>query len=198
MGPAGSTPPGDSLGALLDSLDIGYQQPEPGAYLIRLEGQHKLATMTWLIVGQHSLQVEAFFCRQPDENHAAFYRFLLERSARMYGVHFALDRTGDVYLTGRLPLTSITGSDIDRLLGCVLAYSDETFNEALRIGFGSAIKREWAWREKRGESLANLAPFAVFARGSDSSYPPTTVEPGPDPYKPDPHKDDSHRNTSSA
>ena len=48
--------------------------------------------MTWLIAGDHSLQIEAFFCRQPDENHAAFYRFLLERSARMYGVHFALDR----------------------------------------------------------------------------------------------------------
>ena len=38
--------------------------------------------MTWLIAGEHSLQVEAFFCRQPDENHAAFYRFLLERNAR--------------------------------------------------------------------------------------------------------------------
>ena len=44
----------------------------------------------------------------------------------------------------------------------MLAYSDETFNEALRSGFGSAITREWAWREKRGESLANLRPFAAF------------------------------------
>ena len=71
-----------------------------------MQGEHKLATLTWLIAGEHSLQVEAFFCRQPDENHAAFYRFLLERNARMYGVHFALDRTGDVYLTGRLPLSA--------------------------------------------------------------------------------------------
>ena len=50
--------------------------------------------------------------------------------------------------------------EIDTLLGCVLAYSDEMFNEALKIGFASAIQREWAWREKRGESLANLRPFA--------------------------------------
>jgi len=152
--------PGDALGAVLNSLDVGYEQPEPGAYLLRLAGEHKLVTMTWLIAGQHSLQVEAFFCRQPDENHAAFYRFLLERNARMYGVHFALDATGDVYLTGRLPLAAITEAEIDRVLGCVLAYSDETFNEALKLGFGSAIRREWAWREKRGESLANLRPFA--------------------------------------
>ncbi|MGH3277808.1 MAG: YbjN domain-containing protein [Trebonia sp.] len=151
--------------AALDSLGVSYEHPAPGAYLVRLEGQHKLATMTWLIAGKHSLQVEAFFCRQPDENHAAFYRFLLERSARMYGVHFALDRTGDVYLTGRLPLSAVSETEIDTLLGCVLTYSDEIFNEALKIGFASAIRREWAWREKRGESLANLRPFAALVGG---------------------------------
>jgi putative sensory transduction regulator len=163
--PRGAMASGEVIGAILDGLGVGYEHPEPGAYLVRLEGEHKLATMTWLIAGQHSLQVEAFFCRQPDENHAAFYRFLLERNGRMYGVHFALDATGDVYLTGRLPLAAITDAEIDRLLGCVLAYSDETFNEALKIGFGTAIRREWAWREKRGESLANLRPFAAIIGG---------------------------------
>src|SRR6202044_3125694 len=149
----------DVLGRILDDLGLSYEHQPPGAYLVRLDGEHKLATMTWLIAGDHSLQVEAFFCRQPDENHAAFYRFLLERNARMYGVHFALDRTGDVYLTGRLPLSSTSEAEIDTLLGCVLSYSDETFNEALKIGFASAIVREWAWREKRGGGLANLRPF---------------------------------------
>jgi len=152
-----------AIQAALDALGVAYEHPEPSAFLVRLEGQHKLVTMAWLIAGEHSLQVEAFFCRQPDENHAAFYRFLLERNARMYGVHFALDRTGDVYLTGRLPLSATSESEIDTLLGCVLTYSDETFNEALRIGFASAILREWAWREKRGESLATLRPFADLA-----------------------------------
>src|ERR1700720_3409600 len=150
----------DGIKAALDSLGLAYEQPEPGAYLVRLQGEHKLATMTWLIAGEHSLQDEAFFCRQPDENHAAFYRFLLERSARMYGVHFALDRTGGVYVTGGLPLSAITGAEIHRLLGCVLTYCDDSFNEALSLGFASAIAREWAWREKRGESLAHLRPFA--------------------------------------
>jgi len=147
----------------LAGLGVGYQTPRPGAYLVRLQGQHKLATMTWLIVGAHSLHVEAFFCRQPDENHAAFYRFLLERSGRMYGVHFALDPVGDVYLVGRLPLASVAADEIDRVLGCVLSYSDENFDQALRLGFASSIRREWAWRAKRGESLANLRAFARFA-----------------------------------
>ena len=147
----------------LRSLELGFEQPRPGAFLVKLEGQHKLATMTWLVVGEHSLGVEAFFCRQPDENHAAFYRFLLERGGRMFGVHFALDETGDVYLVGRLPLASITLDEIDRILGCVLEYSDSTFDQALMLGFASAIRKERAWRIKRGESLANLQAFARFA-----------------------------------
>jgi hypothetical protein len=152
-----------AIEAALDSLGLGYESPRPGAYLIRLEGQHKLATMTWLIAGAHSLHVEAFFCRQPDENNAAFYRFLLERGGRMYGVHFALDQAGDVYLVGRLPLAGISTDEIDRILGCVLSYSDENFDPALMLGFASSIKKEWAWRTKRGESLANLQAFARLA-----------------------------------
>ena len=102
------TDPGRQLGEILTDLGLDFESPEPGAYLVRLEGQHKLATMTWLLAGTHSLQVEAFFCRQPDENHAEFYRYLLERGSRMFGVHFALDPVGDVYLVGRLPLSAIT------------------------------------------------------------------------------------------
>jgi hypothetical protein len=147
----------------LAGLGLDAERPQPGSYLVRLEGERKLATMTWLIVGVHSLHVEAFFCRQPDENHARFYRFLLERNGRMYGVHFAVDPQGDVYLVGRLPLGSATADEIDRLLGCVLTYSDENFNAALAIGFASSIRKEWAWRVKRGESLANLRAFARFA-----------------------------------
>jgi Putative bacterial sensory transduction regulator len=157
---ADGTGPGERLGQILADLGIGFESRQPGAYLVRLEGQHKLATMTWLITQAHSLHVEAFFCRQPDENHAEFYRYLLERGSRMYGVHFALDPVGDVYLVGRLPLTAVTPEEIDRLLGCVLSYSDENFDQALMIGFASSIRREYEWRTKRGESLANLAAFA--------------------------------------
>ena len=155
--------PAAAIEAALAELGLPYENPRPGAYLVKLEGQHKLATMAWLVVGEHSLGVEAFFCRQPDENHEAFYRFLLERNGRMFGVHFTLDPVGDVYLTGRQPLSAVSTADIDRLLGCVLSYSDENFDTALELGFGSAIRREWAWRVKRGESLANLRAFARFA-----------------------------------
>jgi hypothetical protein len=149
-----------ALNAILDAQGLEYERPRPGAYLVKLPGQHKLATMTWLVAGEHSLQVEAFFCRQPDENHAEFYGHLLRKNGGMYGVAFALDPIGDVYLVGRLPLSAITPEEIDRILGCVLTYSDDNFDRALELGFAGSIQREWDWRVKRGESLANLQPFA--------------------------------------
>ena len=152
-----------TIRAALDEREIEYEEAQLGAFLCKLPGSHKLATMTWLVVGEHSLHVEAFFCRKPDENHAAFYRWLLERNARMFAVSFAVDNVGDVYLAGRLPLVSVTPEEIDRILGSVLTYSDEWFDKALELGFRTSIEREWDWRVKRGESLRNLEAFAKFA-----------------------------------
>jgi hypothetical protein len=160
-----------ALGAALTELGVEFESPAAGSYLVTLPGQHKLKTMAWLIAGAHSLHVEAFFCRQPDENHAEFYRFLLEHNARMYGVQFALDPVGDVYLIGRLPLTAVSLEEVDRLLGCVLSYADDTFDQALMIGFASAIKKEYAWRVKRGESLANLQAFGRLTGAPDDAAP---------------------------
>jgi len=143
-----------AIESALAALDLTPETPRPGSYLVRLPGQHKLATMTWLIVGAHSVHVEAFFCRRPDENHGRFYQFLLRRNGRAYGVHF---------LVGRIPLAAVSEAEIDRVLGCVLSYADENFDPALAIGFASSITKEWEWRVKRGESVANLRAFARFA-----------------------------------
>jgi hypothetical protein len=77
----------------------------------------------------------------------------------MYGVSWAVDNVGDVYLTGRTPLHAVTSDELDRLLGAVLTYADESFDAMLEIGFATAIRREWAWRVSRGESLDNLRGF---------------------------------------
>jgi putative sensory transduction regulator len=157
--------------ATLEERELEFEEAEPGSFLVKLPGSHKLATMTWLVVGDHSLQVEAFFCRKPDESHERFYRWLLERNAKMYAVAFSLDNHGDVYIVGRLPRSSITMDELDRILGSVMTYSDEWFDAALEIGFRSSIEREWDWRVKRGESLANLQAFARFADPSNRPPP---------------------------
>jgi hypothetical protein len=151
------------IAAALDERDLPYTRPRPGAFFVALPGTHKLVTNTWLVVGDHSLLVEAFVVRHPDENEEAFWRYLLERNARMYGVAFAADQLGDVYLVGRVSPESVTADELDRLLGCVLSYADDTFDTLLEIGFAESIRREWRWRVSRGESLANLRAFARFA-----------------------------------
>ena len=147
----------------LTDRELEFERTGEGSYLVSLPGTHRLATPCWLVVGDHALLVEAFVMRHADEGREQLYDFLLQRNSRMYGVAWSLDRDGDVYLVGRLPLAAITPDEIDRLLGAVLTYADENFDTMLRLGFGGSIKREWAWRVKRGESLANLRAFARFA-----------------------------------
>jgi hypothetical protein len=74
-------------------------------------------------------------------------------------VAFAVDHLGDIYLDGRVPLSSVTPDEIDRLLGAVLTYADESFNTILELGFASSIRKEWEWRLSRGESTKNLDAF---------------------------------------
>lgn len=153
----------DVIRTALKEAELDFAEPQPEQFFVKLPGTHKLFTNCWLIVGQHALLIEAFVCRQPDENHEEFYAFLLRRNARTFAVSFALDKAGDVYLVGRIPLMGITPDEVDRLLGATLQYSDETFDLLLEIGFATSIRKEWAWRQKRGESTANLQAFARFA-----------------------------------
>jgi len=124
-----------------------------------LPGERKLQTTCRFEVGDHALSVHAFVARNPDENHEVVYRWLLERNLKMYAVSFAVDAAGDIYLDGRLPLHAVTAEEVDRLLGAVLTYADESFNTILELGFATSIRREWDWRRSRGESTRNLEAF---------------------------------------
>lgn len=158
----------DELEAVVDAAlrdaELVFEHPAAGRFLVDLPGHNKLRTVCGLILGDHGLRVEAFVCRQPDENREQLWTWLLQHNARMYGVSYSIDSVGDVYLTGRLSHAAVTADELDRLLGAVLSYADDHFNTMLEIGFGSSIRREWDWRVKRGESLRNLEAFAEFAQ----------------------------------
>jgi hypothetical protein len=142
--------------------EIAWDHTGEHSYVVTLPGTHKQKTNCNLIVGEHALRIEAFVMRHPDENQEALWEWLLQRNARMYGVAFSIDVNRDVFLVGRLPLHAVTEEELDRLLGAVLTYADESFDPMLEIGFGSAIRREWEWRVKRGEPLDNLRAFRDF------------------------------------
>ena len=143
----------------LDSHDLDFEKTAENTYLLTLPGEKKLQTHCALVIGNHSLSINAFVIRKPDENAGAVHDWLLKKNASMYAVAFALNELGDIFLVGRLPLTALSEQELDRILGSVLQYSDSSFNPLLELGFSSAIRREWAWRVSRGESLANLAAF---------------------------------------
>lgn len=144
--------------ALADG-ELDWEETTEGVFDVVLPGQRKLQTPVRLEVGPHALSVHAFVCRKPDENFEGVYRWLLERNLKMFGVAFALDALGDIFLDARLPLTVVTPEEVDRLLGSVLTYADESFNQILELGFASSIRKEWEWRVAKGESTANLEAF---------------------------------------
>ncbi|MSO43508.1 MAG: YbjN domain-containing protein [Candidatus Planktophila sp.] len=143
----------------LGSHDLEFEKKDSSTYLITLPGEKKLQTHCALIVGDHSLSINAFVIRKPDENEAAVHAWCMVKNASLYGIAFAINDLGDIFLVGRLPLSAVTDREIDRLVGAVLQVSDSSFNPLLELGFANAIRREWAWRLSRGESLANLDAF---------------------------------------
>ena len=151
--------PRDVIEDFLESHDIDFEKSSDNTWLVTLPGEKKLQTHCALIVGDHTLSVNAFVIRKPEENREAVYEWCLSKNASMYGIAFAINELGDIYLVGRLPLSVVSDVEIDRLLGAVLQYSDSAFNPLLELGFENAIRREHAWRVSRGESLANLDAF---------------------------------------
>ncbi|MFK8911973.1 YbjN domain-containing protein [Streptomyces sp. YS-3] len=155
------------IDAYLKDAELEWESPEPDSYVVKLPGTRKLSTTCSLRVGRHSLSVNAFVVRHPDENAAGVHRWCLERNLRLYGVGYAIDNLGDVYLAGKLPLSSVTFEELDRLLGTVLEEADGSFNTLLELGFAGAIRREYEWRVSRGESTRNLDAFKSLTHPRD-------------------------------
>jgi hypothetical protein len=178
--------------AFLDDAGLEWELGgRPGELVVTLPGDKKLRTVCSLVVTEQSLSVSAFVVRNPDENHEAVYRYLLRRNLRLPGLAYAIDKTGDVYVTGRVPLAGADAAYLDQILGVVLDAADGAFNELLALGFLESMKKEWAWRVSRGESTRNLQAFAHLLEpsgGQPHGEQPNGGEAGgeePDGQRPD-------------
>ena len=138
------------------------------SYSFALPGERKLQTPVRIDLGEHALGIHAFVCRRPDEEFERVYRWMLERNMRLFGVAFALDPAGDVYLSARLPLAVVSVAELDRLMGEVLQTADGSFNTLLELGFETSIRKEWEWRRLRGESTRNLDAFRGWLEAGDA------------------------------
>lgn len=143
----------------LVEMELEHEKVAGDHFVAELPGTRRLKTTCHLKLSPHSVQISAFVMRAPDENHEDLWAYLLLKNARAYSVAWSIDKVGDVYLMGRLPLVAVTPQEIDRVLGTVLQMADDNFNPMLEIGFRTAIAREWKWRTSRGEPTANLEAF---------------------------------------
>jgi hypothetical protein len=159
----------DVVEGYLDGSDVPWERgAREGEYVVTLPGDKKLRTVASLVAGRDALSVSAFVIRNPDENHEQFYRFLLRKNLRLPGLSYAVDASGDVYVTGRLPAAGVDADYLDQLLGVLLDAADSPFNELLAIGFLTSMRKEWDWRVSRGESLRNLEAFrSILQRDGD-------------------------------
>jgi len=159
----------------LDEAGIEWELgSRAGEFIVTLPGEKKLTTLCSVLVGEQSLSVSAFVVRNPDENHEAVYAYLLRRNLKLPGLAYGIDKSGDVYVTGRVPLAGVSAAYLDQILGVVLDATDGAFNELLAMGFLESMKKEWAWRTSRGESTRNLDAFRHLLETPPDGQPPPT------------------------
>ena len=150
----------------LDSSEVEHELgARDGEYVVTLPGEKKLKTVVSLLIGDRNLSAQAFVVRNPDENHEDVYRLLLQRNMRLKGLAYSIDTSGDVYLSGRLPLAGLNAQALDELMGAMLDASDGVFNDVLAKGFITSMKKEWQWRTSHGESTRNLEAFRHLLEG---------------------------------
>jgi hypothetical protein len=95
---------------------------------------------------------ESFFMRRPQENRGDFYELLLRRNMRAYGVHFAVDAQGDVFLVGARAAAGLDENELDRIIGSLLIEADGLFDAAISIGFKTYLEADMAWRARGGNA----------------------------------------------
>jgi Putative bacterial sensory transduction regulator len=86
---------------------------------------------------QRTLRYELYFMPDPPAHHEELYRFLLQRSHKMYGAHFSIGPDGDCYLVGRTLLEHLDVPELDRIIGVLYEAVERWFPTAIRIGFGA-------------------------------------------------------------
>lgn len=159
----------DAVENFLKQGGFDFETPRPSLFVVTLPGEKKLSTAISVMVGQYSTSINAFVMRAPDENQAGVHAWLLEQNPKLFVLAYALDHFGDVYVSGRIPNSAISARALDGIFGAVHVAADENFNTLLQMGFANSIKKEWAWRVSRGESLANLQAFSELIENGDKT-----------------------------
>lgn len=122
---------------MFEAIDRGEPgEPEPRWY-VRLRGEEKEHITLWFTLGQRTLRFEVYVLPAPQENAAAVYELALRRNDKLVGAHFAIGVEDAIFLRGELPLTSLSEAELDRIVGSLYAYVEQSFPAMIRLAFAS-------------------------------------------------------------
>jgi len=144
--------PAEVIEGFLQRAGIEAASAGEGRWVAQLAGERKLTIPLSLSIHADTLHLESFFMRRPQENEAKFYEVLLRRNARAYGLGFALDGLGDVYLVGKRSLDGLDEREMDRIIGSLLIEADGMFDAMIEIGFATYLEADRRWRAANTQS----------------------------------------------
>jgi hypothetical protein len=121
---------------------VAVDRGEPGErrWYVRLAGEEKDYITVWLTLGQRSLHHEAYMLPAPEENHGAVFENLLHRNRQMRHMRFAIGHEDAIYLIGELPLSALSGPQLDRIIGSTWVYVERFFRPTLHLAFASRFR----------------------------------------------------------
>jgi hypothetical protein len=117
--------------------DVVWSGDHEGRRGVRMRQTVRDFTTVWFDTGERTVTVEAFVLPVPPHARTEVFRQALVRNAGTRRVHFALDRHGDLVVTGRVPLRELDAEELELTLGEVYELVEVSFRPMVR-----ALRRE--------------------------------------------------------
>jgi hypothetical protein len=116
---------------------VDHADGDEHRWYVRLRGDEKEHITVWLTLGQRTLRYEAYVMPAPQENIAQVYELALRRNEKLIGAHFAIGVEDALFLRGELPVAAVSAAEVDRVVGSIYAYAEQSFPTLIRLGFAS-------------------------------------------------------------
>lgn len=116
---------------------VDHVEGDAHRWYVRLRGDEKEHITVWLTLGQRTLRYEAYVMPAPEENIAKVYEMALRRNQKLVGAHFAIGVEDALFLRGELPVAAVCADEVDRVVGSIYAYAEQSFPALIRLGFAS-------------------------------------------------------------
>lgn len=122
--------------------DVVYAEHVDGYLVVRLRQVVRDFTSVWFLVGDRSVDVEAYVLPAPDREDSPVFRQCLVRNQRAWRVHFMVGRDGGLVLHGRVANDAVTSAELSYLLAEIYETIEVSFRPLIRAGWTGQSGRE--------------------------------------------------------